>query len=316
MLFERNVAIAEWRECRIARPPTDKEGDTPKFSFTSLDLSKNQILKMKITLSILILLVIILFFLSKNFENQYFDDVKKYLSETDFTENDLLSTSDIQHLPVPVQKYLKLTGSINKPKVKNVKIAFEGQMRFKGEDWFSFTSEQYNFFDNPARFFFMKGKVKGIPTNGYHKYSGNRACMDIRLLSLIPVVKKGDLFRVETVTLFNDMCILAPATLVNENITWREIAPNRCEATFTNKDVSIKSILYFNNEGELINFTSDDRDDTSPESPKRFSTPLKNYDTINGHYLAHYGEAIWHYPEGEFVYGKFNVVDVKYNVSD
>jgi len=37
-----NVAIAEWRECRIARPPTDKEGDTPKFSFTSLDLSKNQ----------------------------------------------------------------------------------------------------------------------------------------------------------------------------------------------------------------------------------------------------------------------------------
>ena|GEM_PF-1110624 len=41
MLFERNVAIAEWRECRIARPPTDKEGDTPKFSFTSLDLSKN-----------------------------------------------------------------------------------------------------------------------------------------------------------------------------------------------------------------------------------------------------------------------------------
>jgi len=41
-LFERNVAIAEWRECRIARPPTDKEGDTPKFSFTSLDLSKNQ----------------------------------------------------------------------------------------------------------------------------------------------------------------------------------------------------------------------------------------------------------------------------------
>jgi len=41
VLFERNGAIAEWRECRIARPPTDKEGDTPKFSFTLLDLSKN-----------------------------------------------------------------------------------------------------------------------------------------------------------------------------------------------------------------------------------------------------------------------------------
>jgi len=44
-LFERNGAIAEWRECRIARPPTDKEGDTPKLLFTSLDLSKNLFLK-------------------------------------------------------------------------------------------------------------------------------------------------------------------------------------------------------------------------------------------------------------------------------
>ena len=32
---------AQRRECRIARPSTDKERDTPKLIFTSLDLSKN-----------------------------------------------------------------------------------------------------------------------------------------------------------------------------------------------------------------------------------------------------------------------------------
>ena len=32
MLSERNEAIVEWRECRTARPLTDKEGDTPSFS--------------------------------------------------------------------------------------------------------------------------------------------------------------------------------------------------------------------------------------------------------------------------------------------
>jgi len=269
---------------------------------------------MGVAIFILILFIFVLVFLSQKFEKQYFSDVKKYLSETDFTENDLLLTSDIQPLPMPVQKYLKLTGTLNQPKVKYVKITFEGQMRNKGEDWFSFTSEQYNFFDNYARLFFMKGKVKGIPTNGYHKYSGNRASMDIRLLSLIPVVKKDDLFKAETVTLFNDMCIFAPATLVNENITWKEIDENKCEATFTNKGISIKAILYFNDAGELTNFTSDDRYDASSEPPMRFSTPLKNYDMINERYLANYGEAIWHYPEGEFVYGKFNVRDVVYNV--
>jgi len=48
-LFERNVAIAEWRECRIARPPTDKEGDTPKplFTFTGFVKEPEFFMRMK-----------------------------------------------------------------------------------------------------------------------------------------------------------------------------------------------------------------------------------------------------------------------------
>jgi len=61
---------------------------------------------------------------------------------------------------------------------------FEGEMRDKGKDWFRFTSEQYNFFDSPTRLFFMKAKVSGLPTHGYHSYKENRARMLIKLLSL------------------------------------------------------------------------------------------------------------------------------------
>ena len=49
MLFERNVAIAEWRECRIARPPTDKEGDTPKPLFTFTGFVKEPLFLNQIT---------------------------------------------------------------------------------------------------------------------------------------------------------------------------------------------------------------------------------------------------------------------------
>jgi len=46
----------------------------------------------------------------------------------------------------------------------------------------------------------------------------------------------------------------------------------------------------------------------------RFTTPLQDYQAINGYRLPNYGEAVWHYPEGAFVYGKFWVKGVDYNV--
>ena len=39
-------------------------------------------------------------------------------------EKNLLTEKDIEHLPLPVQKYLRYAGVINKEKVNNVKNSF------------------------------------------------------------------------------------------------------------------------------------------------------------------------------------------------
>ena len=46
----------------------------------------------------------------------------------------------------------------------------------------------------------------------------------------------------------------------------------------------------------------------------RFSTPVKDYQSINGRRIPKYGEAVWHYPDGEFVYGEFYLKEIDYNV--
>ncbi|MFW6026823.1 MAG: DUF6544 family protein, partial [Candidatus Woesearchaeota archaeon] len=90
---------------------------------------------------------------------------------------------------------------------------------------FFFISEQYNFFKEPARLFYMKGKMFGINVPGYHKYMKQEARMDIKLFGLIPVVKeKGEvMFVSETVTTFAELCFYAPSFLTDKNITWNEI---------------------------------------------------------------------------------------------
>ncbi|NER16594.1 DUF6544 family protein [Spongiivirga citrea] len=262
----------------------------------------------------IILVVSIISWATTNFENSYKKDVVIAMSSIP-KEVELITTKDLQHLPVSVKKYLNYVGVVDQPKVYNFKIVFEGEMREKGKDWFLFTSEQYNFIETPTRLFFMKGKVSGLPTNGYHKYLKNEASMTIKVLSLFPVVKidSPELFQTETVTYFNDLCLFAPASLINKNIQWEEINERSAKAIFTSNGITISAILHFNEKGQLINFVSNDRSAVSGMKPIPFSTPAKEYKRINGLLIPTYGETIWHYPEADFTYGKFYLKTIEFN---
>ena len=263
--------------------------------------------------NIIILVAAVISWGSYHFEKGYQQDVTQNLQRTNMLKTDLITETDLLLLPEPVKRYLQYAGVINKTKLKNMRIVFEGQMREKGKDFFPFTCEQYNFFDEPTRLFFMKATMKGITVPGYHKYSNAIALMDIRLFGYFPVVKKSgkDMDQAETVTLFNDMCLMAPASLIDKRIVWQAIDSNSAKATFTNHAITISAILSFNNQGQLVDFISNDRD----VNHYAFSTPVSNYKNINGINIMTYGETIWHYPDGKFVYGKFNLKEVEYNVS-
>ncbi len=271
--------------------------------------------------NLIILLAGIAAYGSWRFEGSFRNDVREALARTNAAgAPGLLTESGLRPLPAPVQRYIRYTGAVGRPKVKNVRIVFEGQMREKGKDWFAFTSEQYNFFDEePTRLFFMKARIKGLPTVGYHRYRGASAGMLIKLFSLFPVVdrQEAEMFRTETVTLFNDLCLFAPAALTDERIQWEAMDDTSAKATFTNKGVSISAVLYFNEKGELVDFVSDDRSALTPAGMEklRFSTPAGEYQAYGSHRLTSYGEGVWHYPDGKFAYGKFYVKEVEYNVT-
>lgn len=267
--------------------------------------------------NILILIIAVLSWGSTRFENTYRRDVTENLRLRDTAKGTMLSEADIQHLPLPVQRYLRYAGVMNKPKVSNVRIVFEGQMRDKGKDYFSFKSEQYNFFEEPTRLFFMKGKMFGVTVPGYHRYQNAKASMDIRLFGLFPMVQQsGEVMdKAETVTLFNDMCLLAPATLIDKRIQWEPVDSNAVKAVFTNHGIAISALLYFNLQGQLIDFVSNDRTAVADMKSYPFSTPVHEYKNINGFNLMSKGDAVWHYPDGKFTYGKFKLKDIQYNVA-
>jgi hypothetical protein len=256
----------------------------------------------------------------KSVQSVYTSKVKNEFIKQPTGSEEILTEKDIEHLPLPVRKYIEYSGAIGKGKPQNVCIAFDAKMINKpGAAPMNATSEQYNFFGSYTRLFLMKASKMLIPFRAGHVYSNETATFVVRVANLFNVVDVtgDDLTTAETVTLLNDMCIFVPGNLYDKRLTWKEIDSLSCEVTIENGKYKVSAILYFNEKGELINFVSDDRSalqDDGTLKKARWSTPVSDYIEIDGRRIPTYGETIWHYPESDFTYGTFRLSSIKYNV--
>jgi len=272
--------------------------------------------------NVIFLVVVIIGYGTWSFNNTYKTEVLESLKHVVSIDDPALTESDLQPLPEPVRNYLRYCGVVGKPKVGNFKVEFKGKIRADEQsEWMPFTSIQYNFMEVPTRQFYMKATMKNLPVTGFHSFENGIAFMDIRLFSLFTVQNQSgkEMNIAETVTFFNDMCCMAPATLIDNRIQWLETEGNRVKASFTNNGITISSWLYFNNQGELINFISNDRYALVNGIGMKqlpWSTPLKNYKLIKGYKLASSAETIYEYPDGPLWYGTFTLTNVEYNVSE
>jgi hypothetical protein len=268
-----------------------------------------------------ILIAVLLGFSASTYNGWYKNEVKTGLKQTASDADSILTEADMSNLPDPVRKYIRYTGFLGKPKVRNFKVEFTGQLRKNEQSaWMPFTSEQYNFMKTSTRLFFLKAIMKGLPVAGFHSFKNGDAFMDIRLLSLLKVqYQKGkEMGIAETVTFFNDMCFMAPATLIDKRIKWLKIEGNRVQTEFINNNITISAWLVFNDDGELINFISEDRyaaaeNNTMQKLP--WLTPARDYMDINGIKLATNAEAVYKYPDRDLCYGTFHLTNAEYNCS-
>lgn len=248
--------------------------------------------------------------------------VLEALERTGIIGSETLTEEDINHLPSIVQKYLHYTGSVGKEKVSNFRAEFTGGIRSKSsEDFMPLKSVQYNFTDKPSRFFYIVAKKKGIPAKGIHLYRDQKAIMLVKILGLFTVVdaKGEEMNQGETVTLFNDMCFMAPASLIDRNIEWKEIDAITVDAKFTNGNITIGATLFFNEEGELVNFLSNDRYETTDGKTYKnypWLTPVTGYTNINGYRLPSGAKLIYKHPDEDLCYGEFALKSIEYNCRD
>jgi hypothetical protein len=276
-------------------------------------------------LSIIVIstVIFLLFLINKSQEIPKFfkSEVLKGLKDTPNTKPKVLTENDIRDLPNPVQRYLKYVGVMGKERVRNLRIVSKTHINL-GTDkgWTEMETVEYNFYNNhPKRLAYMKFKTSGIPILGLDSYINGQGNMLMKPLGLFAVVNAGGKDMDNTsaaVMLFLNMCTAAPASLIDERIKWTTINASTVKATFEDKECKVSAILVFNDNGELTNFSTEDKyySPTGNFYQKvRWSTPVLDYKEINGLRLSTYGEAIWHFDNGDYCYGKNTLKEIEYN---
>lgn len=142
--------------------------------------------------------------------------------------------------------------------------------------------------------------------------------MRARVLSAFQVVDAcgPEPTRAETVTLLNDVCLLAPGALVGPAFRWDAIDDRSARVHYTVGPNTVSAVLHFNDSDELVDFVSDDRLMASPDGKaftrRRWSTPVSAHQSLGGVRVMRHGEGRWH-PDDQpaFAYIDLDLIEIE-----
>jgi hypothetical protein len=231
----------------------------------------------------------------------------------------VVTEADLADLPPLMRTYLRRGGAVGRPRVRNVRVRFAARMRSSATSpWMPSTATQYEFFDPPARLFYMNATRSGVPFDVYHRYVDDAATFQVRIASLFPMLDRSGpvLTRAETVTLMNDIVVMAPAAVLDLPFSWTAVGERAVLATFANAGHTVSATLTFDAAGDLVGFLSNDRtqEDANGSRNVPWSTPISGYREVDGIRLGTLGDANWIDASGEWTYGKFEIRSIAYNV--
>jgi hypothetical protein len=222
--------------------------------------------------------------------------------------SEIFTREDISHLPYPVKKYFDYCGFLNKPKMYSMKAVFK-DVKFlfdKGKTTLTIDYLQYNKVKEPARIAYIHSYKYGVPFEGLDSYIGGKGSMKGVLAKIFTLFNQtGENMNKACLVTFLSECLLVPNAALQDYITWEEIDHLHAKAVINYFGMEVQGIFTFNEKGELISFTTNDREAISSDGKSekvRWTAVLGEYEEKEGIKRPTRLQAIWHYDDGDLLY--------------
>ncbi|MCB2174495.1 MAG: hypothetical protein KQH57_01675 [Actinomycetales bacterium] len=227
-----------------------------------------------------------------------------------------IAEADLALLPPLVAGYLRRAGAVGRPRAAAFRAVLSGRIRSApGAPWMAFVAEQVNTVGaHVTRWFRMDATMLGLPVDVLHVYDDGVATMSAAACSAIRVARMSgaEAGHAETVTVLNDVCVLAPWALVGLPVDWEPVDDHRVRARYTCGQHQVSAVLVFDDAGDLVDFVSDDRARIDGASSERltWSTPVGERRELGAGRVPTVGSAWWHAQEGAYPYIEMRIHDV------
>lgn len=249
--------------------------------------------------------------------NQKVDKEIRELSSKSGPKKKVIVTAEmLQGLPEPVQRYLKYSGVVGKPLVRNVHLKQVGRIRQNAQQpWMEFVADEYYTVTPPAFVWSAKAKAASLPLvrvrDRYANGSGNMLVTMGGILNIVNA-KGAEINQGSMMRYFNEM-MWFPSAFLGDNVSWKPIDNNSVEVAFTDSGKSINAKMYFDEDGRLVNFIAKRYRGTDLET---WSTPITGYGEFEGLKLPVRGQGVWNLSSGDLIYIELQLTEVEYNISE
>ena len=235
------------------------------------------------------------------------------------TSNKVFTEEDFNNLPAAIQKYLQSCGYIGTPKMSYLKMKYHDVDFSQGKDRPALTIDytQYNFVGKPCRMAFVDSSMFGIPFEGYDYYQNGTGGMKGVIAKAVTLFDQiGVDMNKACLATFLAESLFAPTILLQDYITFEEISEFEVWATISYKGQTANGIFTFNEQYELISFTTNGRAITGTDGSMEYvpwSAICKDYQLAsNGVKYPTKFQAVWNYPDGDFVYFDGSISEISY----
>lgn len=234
-------------------------------------------------------------------------------------ENEVFTKEDFADFPLSIKKYIEHCGYIGTPKMSYLKMEYQDVDFVQGRNGAKLKIDytQYNFIKEPCRIALIDSSMFGVPFEGYDYYKSGTGGMKGVIAKAITLFDQtgADMDKACLATFLAES-MFAPSILLQDYITFEEISDFEVQATITYGGQTASGVFTFNEQYEMISFTTNDRAATGTDGSMEYipwSALCNDYKVSeNGIKYPTEFQAVWNYPDEDFIYFNGVISGVSY----
>ncbi len=225
--------------------------------------------------------------------------------------------AELERLPVPVQRYLRMAGVPGRPVLRTVRLKQKGAIRLgPGKRWLPLEAKSFHTTD-PDAFLWYADITAGpfVSFKGVDRLRNGKGRMQGKVFSLIPLfnatgagIDEGSWLR------YLGEAAFYPSRLLHPELEWTTLGERAARLAFPFSGKKLEMSLFFNASDELIRIEA--RRPRSVKGGFQEDPWIGEYDTykeVQGYRLPFHCRVSWELPAGRYTYYEADITDVAIN---